>query len=197
METAGRFLVQLGIGGILLGTIIESLGVPFPGGLLLILAGILVYEGKISFIAAFLMAVIGFNTGALAAYYIGRIIGEPFLRRFEKIFHLDQRKLNNAREWLGRSAAAFILLGRFVPTVGNITPYLAGISRLSAARFILYSSIFSVAWTLFNLGLGYYFSRTWQGVWKYAETYLPYLSVLLILLYIGAATLLKKRFTGR
>lgn len=197
METAGRFLVDLGIGGIFLGTVIESMGVPFPGGVMLILAGILVNDGRISLAAALLMAVAGLNTGATAAYFIGRIIGEPFLYRFEKLFRLDHRKLEKAREWLEHSSAAFILVGRFVPTVGNITPYLAGMSRLSPARFILYNSIFAVGWSLFNLGLGYYFSRTWHVVWKYAEAYLPYLAAALIIIYIGVGALIRKKITGR
>jgi membrane protein DedA with SNARE-associated domain len=197
MDTAGLFLMQLGIGGIFLGTVIEALGIPFPGGVMLILAGILVYEGKIGFFAAFLTAVAGLNAGAIAAYFIGRGIGEPFLYRFEKLFRLERRKLDRAREWLTHSAAAFVLLGRFVPTVGNVTPYLAGISRLSPTRFIFYNCIFSVGWSLFNMGLGYYFSRTWQVVWRYVETYLPYLAAGLILVYLGVAALIKRKVAGR
>ena len=196
MDTAG-FLVDLGIGGIFLGTVIESMGVPFPGGVMLILAGILINDGRIGLAPVFLIAVAGLNTGAVAAYYIGRIIGEPFLYKFEKIFRLDHRKLEKAREWVEHSSAVFILVGRFVPTAGNLTPYLAGISRLSPARFILYNSIFAVGWSLFNIGLGYYFSRTWQVIWKQAAGYIPYLAAALIIIYVVAAALIRKKITGR
>jgi len=132
----------------------------------------------------------------VVAYYIGKVIGEPFLYRFEKIFRLNHEKMERAREWLEQSSAAFILVGRFVPTAGNITPYLAGMSRLSPARFILYNSIFASGWSLFNIGLGYYFSRTWQAIWKQAESYIPYLAAASIVIYILAGIIIRNRIKG-
>jgi len=156
MDTAHQFLGQLGLGGVFLGTVIEALGIPFPGGLMLVLAGVLVGEGKINFIAALIMAVTGFNLGAITAYIIGRTVGEPFFQRFEKLFKVNHNKLEKARELMKNSAATFMILGRFVPMASNLTPYLAGISKLGPVRFLIYSNVFAILWSALYIAFGYF-----------------------------------------
>ncbi|MCL6611373.1 MAG: DedA family protein [Peptococcaceae bacterium] len=185
---------ELGLGGLFLGSVIEALGVPFPGGLMLVLAGVLVSKGSLNYLGAMALAVTGFNLGAAAAYFVGNRLGEPLFDRFEKAFKIDRRKLDMARAWMERSAAAFIVLGRFVPMASNLTPYLAGMSRLHPARFLLYNSIFAVSWANFNLALGYYFSRNWQAVAGFAGKHLPYIAGAALAVYLVAALLLKRKY---
>lgn len=187
-------LGDLGLGGLFLGSIIEALGVPFPGGLMLVLAGVLISSGRMNYAGALVLAVIGFNLGATAAYFIGKTAGEPFFKRFERFFRVDRQKLDQAREWLKRSAAAFILLGRFVPMASNLTPYLAGMSRLSTVRFLFYNSIFAVAWANFNIALGYFFSHSWQAVISLTERHLPYIAGGALLVYLAGALLIRKKY---
>ncbi|MFZ5642146.1 MAG: DedA family protein [Bacillota bacterium] len=193
MDTASDFIGQLGYWGIFLGSIIEALGVPFPGGVMMVLAGILINEGRIDFGATLFLAVIGLNSGATAAYYIGKFVGEPFLYRFERLFKVKHEKIFGARAWLEQSSSAFVLFGRFVPMAGNLTPYLAGISGLRIFRFIFYNSIFALGWSLFNIGLGYYFSQTWRSIMDFTETRLPYLAVVAIFIYLLAAVFIRKK----
>lgn len=192
-STAYDLLGELGLGGVFLGTIIEALGVPFPGGIMLVLAGVLISNGSLSFAGALILAVAGFNLGATAAYFVGRTVGEPFFCRFERIFKVDHGKVDRARAWMEQSAAAFIILGRFVPMASNLTPYLAGMSRLSPVRFLIYNSIFAVGWASFNMAIGYYFSRSWHVVMRYTETHLPYIAGAALVVYIAAALLIKKK----
>ncbi|MFZ5650488.1 MAG: DedA family protein [Bacillota bacterium] len=193
MDTAYHFLGQLGLGGIFLGTIIEALGVPFPGGIMLVLAGVLISEGRLDYISALIMAAIGFNIGAAAAYSIGRVVGEPFFVKFEKFFKIDHGKLEKARAWMEQSAAAFIMLGRFVPMAGNITPYLAGMSRLEPARFFLYNTVFALGWSLLNISVGYYFSKSWHIFMSFTENSLPYIAGAALIVYITAALVIRKK----
>ncbi|MFZ5648610.1 MAG: DedA family protein [Bacillota bacterium] len=193
MDTAYQFLGQLGLGGIFLGTIIEALGVPFPGGIMLVLAGVLISEGRLNYTSALTMAVIGFNIGATTAYAIGRIMGEPFFARFEKLFKIDHNKLERARAWMEHSAAAFIMLGRFVPMASNLTPYLAGMSRLGPARFLLYNTIFAMGWSFLNITVGYYFSKSWHVFMTFTQNRLPYIAGAALVIYIGAALFIRKK----
>jgi len=186
-------LAQLGLGGVFLGTIIEALGIPFPGGVMLVLAGVLISSGRLDYIGALVLAVTGFSLGATAAYFIGKKMGEPFFARFQRIFKVDPRKIEQARGWMTQSAAAFILLGRFVPMASNLTPYLAGMSRLGTARFLFYNTIFAIIWTNFNLALGYFFSRSWQAVMTYTQTHLPYIAGGALALYLVLALLIRKK----
>lgn len=177
----------------MLGTIIEALGIPFPGGIMLVLAGVLISEGRLSYSSALAMAVIGFNAGAAAAYSIGRVMGEPFFVKFEKLFKIDHGKLERARDWMERSAAAFIILGRFVPMASNLTPYLAGMSRLGPARFFLYNTIFAAGWSFLNLSVGYYFSKSWNIFMDFTQSRLPYIASAALLVYVVAALLIRRK----
>lgn len=187
-------LGKLGLGGLFLGSIIEALGLPFPGGIMLVLAGILINTGKLNYPAALALAVIGFNLGATAAYFIGRSAGEPLFERFEKLFKINHQKLEKARFWMKQSSAAFILLGRFVPMASNLTPYLAGVSRLSPGRFLFYNTMFAIVWANFNLAIGYFFSHSWQKVMGVVGKHLPYIAGATLLVYLAIALLIRRKY---
>ena len=46
-----NYLTALGLSGLLAGVFIEAMGVPFPGGIMVVLTGFLVNQGKINFLA--------------------------------------------------------------------------------------------------------------------------------------------------
>ncbi|MFZ5632519.1 MAG: DedA family protein [Bacillota bacterium] len=192
-STAYDFLGELGLWGVFLGTVIEALGVPFPGGVMLVLAGVLINDGRLNYQGTLILAVTGFNVGATAAYFIGRTVGEPFFSKFERVFKVNHDKLEKARSWMEQSASAFIIFGRFVPMASNLTPYLAGMSRLSPGRFLLYNSIFALVWASFNIAIGYYFSRSWQAVMKFTGAHLPYIAGAALVIYMAALILIKRK----
>ncbi len=187
------FISELGLGGIFLGSVIEALGLPFPGAIMLIFAGVLISNGKLGYMGALLLAVIGFNLGAATAFFLGRVLGEPVLSKLQGIFKLNERKLKQSKRWMKESAVAFILLGRFVPMASNLTPYLAGISGMKTVKFLFYNTIFALLWSNFNLGLGFFFSRSLQQVMEYTQKYTPYVAAGLLIIYIAIALIIKKR----
>jgi len=167
------YLGTLGAGGIFLGVIIEAMGIPFPGGLMVILAGFLVNQGRLGFFSVFAATFLGFNLGAAAAFLIGRYLGEPFLMRFSRYLRVTPLRIQQAREWLAQSAAAFIIFGRFVPMISNLTPYIAGISGLHILKFLGYNLIFTFFWTSFNLSLGFLFGHSWGYILHLTRSWLP------------------------
>lgn len=160
---------------------------------MLVLAGVLISEGRLDYISALIMAAVGFNVGATAAYSIGRVVGNPFFVKFEKIFKIDHGRLEKARAWMKHSAAAFIMLGRFIPMAGNLTPYLAGMSRLGPARFFLYNTIFALCWSFLNISVGYYFSKSWHIFMSFTGSRLPYIAGAALLVYAVAALLIRRK----
>jgi len=167
------YLGGLGAGGIFLGVVIEALGIPFPGGLMVILAGFLVNQGRFALFPVFAATFLGFNLGAAAAFFIGRHVGEPFLIRFSKYLRVTPARIEQAREWLAQSAAAFIIFGRFVPMISNLTPYIAGLSGLPVIKFLGYNLIFTFFWTSINLSLGFLFGHSWGYILRLTHSWLP------------------------
>jgi len=165
------YLSTLGLAGIFLGMILEALGIPgFPGGILVILAGFLVHEGVLDFHSALVAAFTGNTVGASAAYLLGRNIGEPFFIRYGRYLRMPPGKLQEAQELLARSAGTFLVVGRFIPGLGNITPYLVGLARCQFGTFLVYNSIFALAWGSLYLSLGMLFGQHWPRIWALLQT---------------------------
>lgn len=189
------YLGALGMGGLLLGVVIEAMGIPFfPGGLMVILAGFLVNQGRLDFLQALFVTLLGFNMGATIAYMIGKRVGEPFLFRFSKYLRVTPRRIKRAQDWLEHSSAAFIIFGRFVPMISNLTPYIVGISGLGVIKFISLNFVFALIWSLLNLGVGMFFSHNWSYLLRFMHFWLPLLAgglliLCLLLLYLRLSRL--------
>ncbi|MCF8009964.1 MAG: DedA family protein [Clostridiales bacterium] len=156
------YLGKLGSGGLLIAVFIEAMGIPFPGGLMLMFAGFLISQKNLSFITAFGASVIGFTAGASTAFYLGKNIGETVFERYGRYLRFKPQTLRKAQQWMNRSSAIFILLGRFVPMVSNLTPYLAGIGNLSWGYFLFYNTIFVTVWSTAHIAIGMFLGHNWK-----------------------------------
>jgi membrane protein DedA with SNARE-associated domain len=157
-----EFLSSLGLPGVFAGVFLEAIGLPFPGSVLVALAGFLSKQGEFNIIIAWLIALLGYLLGSFSAFMLGRRIGEPFIKRWGRYLRLTPERIDKAQELLQKSAPAYIIGGRFVPTVGNITPYAAGISGISIIKFLIYDMIHAVLWISIFLGVGAVLNSEWQ-----------------------------------
>jgi len=193
LEMIIDYLGTLGAGGLLIGVFIEALGLPFPGGIMVILAGVLASHGKIPLALAFGATVTGFTLGACTAFYLGKNVGEPVIERYGKYLHITPQTFEKAQIWIEQSSAAFILIGRFIPMVSNLTPYMAGISKLSWGRFLFYNSIFVFAWTTFNISLGLFFGHNWEHLTSMNQSKLPVAALGILIFYFTLKYKLARR----
>lgn len=194
------YLSNLGLTGLLLGVFIESMGVPFPGGIMVILTGLLVNQGRLQFSSAILVILSGYTAGSLTAYFIGRYLGQPFFARIGALLHISPERFEQAQSLLDRSAPAFIIFGRFLPGVSNLTPYMAGVSRISLPFFLLYNTIFTIGWGFLYLLMGMFFGYNYQLIAPYINNSLPLLGVALLgsyLIYVFAGSFIRNRQKNR
>jgi len=181
LELILDYLTTLGLGGIAVGMFLEALGVPcFPGGLMIILAGFLVNQGTLGFHTALAAAFAGYTAGSWAAYIMGKNIGFPAVRRLGRWLRLDPEKLAPGR-FPARSTGVFVLLGRFLPGLGNLTPYLAGVAQLRWGLFMLYNSIFGLVWGTLYLLIGMFCGHNWPVIVAFIQPRLVGLTILGIL----------------
>ncbi|OPY59298.1 MAG: Inner membrane protein YghB [Pelotomaculum sp. PtaU1.Bin065] len=179
-----NYLSALGLGGLLAGVIIEAMGIPFPGGIMVVLAGFMVNQGRMNFLSALLTLLSGYTAGSLTAYLIGRKLGQPFFMRGGRFLRISPEKFEQARGWLDRSAPAFIILGRFLPGLSNLTPYMAGISRINIGYFLFYNSLFALGWGFLYLMLGMFFGHNYQTIARYLNNKLTLIGLVILGLYL-------------
>jgi membrane protein DedA with SNARE-associated domain len=157
-------LSSLGLPGVFVGVFLEAIGLPFPGSVLVALAGFLSKQGEFHIIMAWLVALIGYMLGSISAFMIGRHIGEPFIEKWGKYIRLTPHRIDKAQELLQKSAPAYIIGGRFLPTIGNVTPYVAGISGISIVKFLFYDMVHAVLWLTIFLGFGAVLGDKWHMI---------------------------------
>lgn len=184
LELIINYLTALGYGGLLAGVVVESLGIPFfPGGIMVILAGFLIHQGKMNFLSALLIMFTGYTAGSLLAYLTGRKVGKPLFLHSFKFLRISPERLNQTQNLLDHSAPVFIIFGRFLPGLSNLTPYLAGISRINIGYFIFFNSIFTISWGILYLLVGMFFGHNYRAIAGYLNTRLPLVGLLILLLY--------------
>ncbi|WP_066637034.1 DedA family protein [Desulfolucanica intricata] len=186
-----NYLSTLGILGLFGGVLIESLGVPFPGGPMIILAGFLVGQGRLNFYYVLAVAILGYVLGSTFAYLMGKHIGEPFFIRCGKYLHITPQAFKSAQDKFEHSSAAIIILGRFIPGLSNVSPYLAGVSHLELWKFVLYNAIFALLWIALYLQVGMFFGNRWNVISDKLQIGLPVLALGLLVIYFGIVVLKK------
>jgi membrane protein DedA with SNARE-associated domain len=138
---------------------VEAIGVPIPGETALVTAAALAGRGAMSITGVIISAIAGTISGGATAYWFGLRGGAALIARYGRALRIDEAKLQKAHGFFQLHGAKTVVLGRFVAFFRSYIGLFAGISRMPAARFLLYNAIGGVVWTLSFSTLGYVFGR--------------------------------------
>ncbi|MFN6961317.1 MAG: DedA family protein [Rhodocyclaceae bacterium] len=133
---------------------------PFlPGDSLLFVAGTLAATGgmDIAMLIVVLLtaAVLGDNTN----YWLGRWVGKRILRWGEGSRFFNRAAYEKTHAFYERHGPMTMTMARFVPLVRTFAPFVAGIARMTYARFFAFDALGAVLW-VFSLTLaGYWFGN--------------------------------------
>ena len=156
------FLAQHTYGVVFLVTLIDSFGLPFPGRLLLIIAGALTVGGADT-AGLILMAASGALVGDHGVYLAGRLAGGRALRLFCRLTLNPDDCLDKTKEYFRRFGAPTFILGRFVAGVRIVAITLAGAGVVRYRTFILYDVAGALIWASFCVLLGYAVRDHWSA----------------------------------
>jgi membrane-associated protein len=132
---------------------------PFlPGDSLLFVAGALAATGgmDIGILCAtlFSAAVLGDNTN----YWIGRYIG-PRVFRWEQSRFFNKAAFDKTHAYYEVHGGKTLIVARFLPLVRTFAPFVAGVGRMTYARFFAVDFVGGALW-IFSLTLaGYWFGN--------------------------------------
>ncbi len=148
------WLSRLGLPTVFVILLAESLGIPSPSEVVLLLAGLLVAEGHFSFVAVVLVGALGSTTGATVAFTLARVRGREFVRR--RMRHVSAR-LAAWDRWeaqFARRGFGIVAVGRVISGVRMLISYPAGLFGVSWAQFMPATIVGSLAWAALATGVG-------------------------------------------
>ena len=154
-----HLLDTYGYVAVLLLVALESLGLPLPGETALLTASAYAATGRLSIVGVIAAAAVGAVLGDAGAYWIGRTGGLALIRRYGKLFRVDDAKLDRARNFFQRHGGKTVFFGRFVSLLRMLAALLAGVTRMPYARFSAFNVAGGVCWSVLFGGLGYAFGR--------------------------------------
>jgi len=177
-EWSVGFVYSFGYLGIGFSVMMGNLHLPFPTGIVLPLAGFLVWQGRFSFVGVFLASTAGAVAGALPLYLLGRCFGEERLRglierteRYKLISKIvSTSHLDKADEMFEQHGAKAVVIGYLIPGVGGFISIPAGIKRMPVwGRFIVYTVVGTLPYNAVHILLGWALGSEWQQAEQYAS----------------------------
>ena len=138
----------LGIG---LWILIENLFPPIPSELILTFGGFMTTNSNMTVIGVIIMSTIGSLLGAIALYYIGKILNKERLIRivkskYGKLLRIKPKDIESADKWFDTKGNKTVFFCRFVPVVRSLISIPAGMSEMPMLKFIIYTTFGSLIW---------------------------------------------------
>jgi len=148
-----EMLQTYGYWAILLGTFLE-------GETIVILAGVLVAGGQMSFEGVAACAFLGSFISDQMMFSLGKYKGNAILARFPK---LDSKRERVSK--LLQKYDTFLILGfRFIYGIRNVTPIVLGLSNIRHWRFLILNLIGALFWAISFTASGYYFGHVIDNI---------------------------------
>jgi membrane protein DedA with SNARE-associated domain len=180
MQHLNYLIEHFGYFGVIIALIGGIIGLPIPDEVLLTYVGYNVFRNRMSYLPSFLCALIGTCVGISLSYYLGRKLGQPFLRKFGPKIHITERRIAKTKKWYTKLGPYLLFIGYFIPGVRHITAYLAGINGYSFKSFSLFTFSGAALWCITFITLGKFLGPQWIIVHDYVSKYSMYLIGLVI-----------------
>jgi len=154
-----RFLIHHGYSVIFFWVLAEQAGMPLPSVPLLLSAGALSAEGKISFHILWLLTFSGAFLSDLMWYQLGRSKGAKILSLLCRISLEPDSCVRNTENLFVKRGANSLLISKFLPGLNIVAQPMAGIVRLSWFKFLAYDVCGTLFWAGAILLTGRIFHR--------------------------------------
>ena len=170
---ANSVISTLGLVGVLGIIFMETgllIGLVFPGGEVVFLAGIAASgsgaaalgDAKLSTPLLFTLAPIAAIVGGEVGYWFGKKYGRAFFDRPESRF-FNQKMAATIEKWLGKyGPRKALVFGRFIPFARTLINPVCGVANLDRRLFSTWNAIGAIIWTQVAMGIGYFLGDVFE-----------------------------------
>lgn len=206
MHWVTPFFADYGLLIVFLATFLETsafLGLVVPGETMVVLGGILANptfrteiagagDLDITIQQVIVVAIAGVIAGDQTGYLIGRLGGRRLARRWQRL--LRPERLAAAETYYRQHGGKTVFLGRFTPFLRSLGAMVAGMSKMSYWRFLLWDLAGALLWGFAIPLVGYFFGKYGTSSIKAIDRALrgPGL-VLFVIIVIGIVVYVRRR----
>jgi membrane-associated protein len=163
---ASSVVSTLGLIGVLGIIFMETgllIGLIFPGGEVVFLAGIaasgsgaaILGDAILSAPLLFALAPVAAITGGEVGYWFGRKYGRKYFMRADRRF-FNNKMLDTTEKWLLKyGPRKALIFGRFIPFARTLINPVCGVVNLDRRLFSTWNAIGAIIWTQVAIGIGY------------------------------------------
>ena len=132
---------------------------PFlPGDSLLFVVGAMCGVGLMSYPLSVGLLLTAAVLGNQSNYALGRYFG-PRVFKWEDSRLFNKAAFNRAHDFYERYGGITIVAARFMPFVRTFAPFVAGVAKMSRARFTFFDVTGGTLWVLGIITIGYFFGN--------------------------------------
>jgi membrane-associated protein len=155
------WVTQIGFIGLLLVIFVETglfVGFFLPGDSLVIASGFLAAGGLFNIWILIPSLIAAAILGYALAYWFGKVLGTWLLERKDGWF-FKRRHITEAAEFYDKHGGMALVLGRFIPIVRTFVPIVAGMAKMSYARYMFFNVLGAFLWGGVLCVVGYTLGR--------------------------------------
>jgi membrane protein DedA with SNARE-associated domain/membrane-associated phospholipid phosphatase len=135
-----------------------GIGLILPGSTIILLLGALSARGYFDVGDLIWFSVFGAVIGDNANYYLGRKYGAKWLK--DGFWLLKADYIEKARNFMDAHGAKSIFFGRFIPSVKEVVPLIAGSVKMNQRTFMVWNVLGAVGWGFEWVLAGYIFGQS-------------------------------------
>jgi len=151
--TLESIVISYGYPAVFIGTFVE-------GETILVLGGLAVHLGYLSFPGVAGAAFAGSLLGDQVAFQVGRHYGAALLDRRPGL----RKRIEHAHAKTSRFRSWIVVGFRFLYGLRNVIPFMLGMSPITPGRFFMLNAAGAVLWSVTITAGGYFFGKAMDGI---------------------------------
>ncbi|KMO86022.1 alkaline phosphatase [Megasphaera cerevisiae DSM 20462] len=184
MDTLLQLMESYGYVALFFAMVAENANIPIPSEVVLGFAGFLISQHIFEFWTTFIVACTAGVVGSIISYWLGSYGGRPLLLKYGKYIFFNERKFNMAEKMFNTYGGMAVLICRCLPGVRTFISFPAGVARYPFWRFVLFTIIGTIPWTLLLVWAGTVLGSHWRDLIQYNHIFL--IAIIAVCIIIAA-----------
>ncbi|GFP78355.1 DedA family protein [Clostridium fungisolvens] len=182
-------LGKLGYFGVFSLMALESACIPIPSEAILPFGGYLAssaYTGnKLNLILVIIIGTLGGTFGSVCIYYIGAKGGRPLVEKYAEKLRLSKSHLEMSDNYFNKYGEKIAFFSRLLPIIRTFISLPAGISKMNFKKFVFYTFVGSLIWSIILGYAGYMMGENWTKIrsWLHIADYIVVVAVVVLIGY--------------